>query len=132
MFTRFTEDDFGKFVTTAMTAESISGNKIKLVGRLVQVRKKAGAFGSDLVLLRHIDDTLTQHSNQDFTLIDDYFLCQWLEFMFKDTSRDSPKEEYTLGEGRRPKTGFIILDDRDDQNHSCSFAITVSKAADHG
>lgn len=124
MFIEFKNEDFGKFVTTGLNDHR---DKQALVGRLVQVRKRAGAFGSDCVLLRHLDGRLIVHENQFFTIIDDYLLCHWLEFIFKDVVGDSPEEEYTLGEGRRPKTGFIIDDDECDRDSSCSFAITIQK-----
>lgn len=36
------------------------------IGYVVQVRKKAGAFGSHMVLLRHPDGSLMRHENQSF------------------------------------------------------------------
>jgi len=124
MFAKFTDDDFGKFVTTGINSRR---DNQALVGRLVQVRKGAGAFGSDCVLLRHLDGRLIEHGNQSYTIIDDYLIVAWLKFIFKDVEIDSPDEEYTLGGGQRPKTGFIITDDECDESHSCSFTISTQK-----
>ena len=36
------------------------------IGYVVQVRKKAGAFGCHIILLRHPDGTLASHVNETF------------------------------------------------------------------
>ena len=77
------------------------------VGRVAQVRLESGEFGSDNVLLRHVDDGLTQHSNQSFWLIPAKFKA-YLDDCFKDAYLDdSDKSEYTLG-GKDGAKGFII------------------------
>lgn len=77
------------------------------VGRVAQVRLESGEFGSDNVLLRHVDDSLTQHSNQCFWLIPAKFKA-YLDECFKDAYLDKADEfEYTLG-GKEGAQGFII------------------------
>lgn len=77
------------------------------VGRVAQVRLESGEFGSDNVLLRHIDDTLVQHSNQFFWLIPVKFKA-YLDECFKDVYLDKADEvEYTLN-GKEGAKGFII------------------------
>ncbi len=77
------------------------------VGRVAQVRLESGEFGSDNVLLRHVDDSLTQHSNQSFWLIPAKFKA-YLDECFKDAYLDdSDKFKYTLG-GKEGAQGFII------------------------
>jgi hypothetical protein len=98
----FVPQDFGKYVLTWL------GPPEKyMVGRLVQVRLEAGAFGSDLVLLRHFDDVLMRHENQNFHYIPDLFKDD-LDKLFESVCQDSVDIEYTIGEGISPKTGFII------------------------
>lgn len=77
------------------------------VGRVAQVRLESGDFGSDNVLLRHVDDSLTQHTNQSFWLIPAKFK-EYLDECFVDAYLDdSDKFEYTLGK-IGGATGFII------------------------
>lgn len=98
----FKESHFGKYVYTGL------GPPLNYrVGRLVQVRLEDGEFGSDNVLLRHYDDTLTQHSNQSFYIVSAEFKDE-LDILFKNTSVDSIEIEYTKGNGIDPETGFLI------------------------
>jgi hypothetical protein len=53
----------GQFVSTG---PQFGTSITHYVGYCVQVRKKLGAFGSHVVLLRHCDGTLTSHENQMF------------------------------------------------------------------
>lgn len=77
------------------------------IGRVAQVRLEAGEFGSDNVLLRHVDNVLMQHHNQSFWLIPDKFKS-YLDECFKDVDMDNATEcEYTIGE-KLPEKGFII------------------------
>jgi len=79
------------------------------VGIAVQVRLEAGDFGSDNVLLRHVNGKLQQHHNQSFWLIPDEYK-EYLDEMFKDHLYDDADEmEYTLGADRsNPEKGFIV------------------------
>jgi len=53
-----------------ITGIQVGSNSIDTrIGKLVQVRLEAGDFGSDLVLLRHVNDSLCSHANQTFWLI---------------------------------------------------------------
>lgn len=77
------------------------------VGRVAQVRLEAGDFGSDCVLLRHINNKLIPHENQSFWLIPEKFKT-YLDECFKDVYLDdSDKIKYTLG-GKKGKKGFLI------------------------
>jgi hypothetical protein len=80
----------------------------------VQIRKKAGAFGSDMVLLRHLDGMLMPHTNQCF-----YTLTEEQESELAPLFAALLEEEdfagnhvYTLGansEGnKQPHAGFIV------------------------
>ncbi|WOY03089.1 plasmid protein [Dickeya fangzhongdai] len=50
----------GQFV---VTGPNFQGDDTR-VGYCVQVRKKVGQFGSDMVFLRHVNGSLTVHENQ--------------------------------------------------------------------
>lgn len=102
----------GEYVITAMQAGNIRGERgwHRYIGYVVQVRKSAGAFGSDIVLLRHPDGALVRHENQAFFQIED----QWLDKakalyppgMTPDEYEDY-SQPYTLGEDY-PEYGKII------------------------
>lgn len=77
------------------------------VGRVAQVRLEAGAYGSDCVFLRMVNDKLVTHENQSFWLIPDKFK-NYLDECFKDAYLDdSDKVKYTIG-GKKGKKGFLI------------------------
>ena len=93
------------YVITGMQMGGAGINK--RVGRVVQIRLEAGEFGSDNVLLRHVDDSLMQHSNQSFWLIPKKFKV-YLDNCFKGVHLDdSDTFAYTLG-GKFSEKGFII------------------------
>jgi hypothetical protein len=77
------------------------------IGRVVQVRLKSGAFGSDCVLLRHLDGRLIPHENQSFYIIPEKYQ-KYLEQKFAEVYvDDSDMYEYSL-QGNQKALGFII------------------------
>ena len=80
-------------------------NKIK-VGKIVQVRLEAGEWGSDIVLLRNYDGSLTRHENNSFYLIPKRYHKK-LDELFKDVGEESYSQPFTLG-SEYPETGFLI------------------------
>lgn len=95
-----------KYVITGFISgvENIANNR---VGKVVQVRLEDGDYGSDCVLLRHKDNTLSPHVNQSFWLIHDKFK-DYLDEIFKDVYLDDSDEyAYTL-QGTKSEKGFII------------------------
>lgn len=103
---QWTNDLKNKYVITGLIAgkENIANNR---VGRVVQVRLEAGAFGSDSVLLRHKNDDLIPHENQSFWLIPDKF-TDYLDEIFKDAHIDNSDEDFYTIQGRDRERGFII------------------------
>ena len=96
----------GRYIITGLIQgkDNIAKNR---VGRLVQIRKEAGDFGSDCVLIRHKDDSLVPHTNQSFWLIPEKF-NEYLDVIFKDVYEDDADSMiYTL-QGEYPEKGFII------------------------
>lgn len=69
------------------------------IGRLVQIRKKSGQFGSDVFLIRHKNGKLSTLENAGLKLYDK----EELPF-FKG---DSTEQEYSIF-GKSPKKGFIV------------------------
>lgn len=70
------------------------------IGRLVQVRKNAGAFGSDMYLIRRVNGKLIRIENAG--------LAPYTEKELPFFEGDSEEQEYTLGDSESPETGFII------------------------
>ena len=101
----------GEYVITGIQAGNLRGERgwQKYIGYVVQVRKKVGAFGSDIVLLRHPDGNLGQHENQNFFRMNDFWIKK-AKALFPDGV--APKYEdysqpYKLSNGY-PETGKII------------------------
>lgn len=94
--------DKGKYVVTG----PMVGNMEGVVGRLVQVRKKTGVFGTDTVLIREPNGILSSHENQCFWIISEEYKTE-LDEIFKDVCLDdADEEEYTIC-GKDPVTGFL-------------------------
>jgi hypothetical protein len=98
----FMDEDFGKYLLTLLGPP-----KKYMVGKVVQIRLEAGHFGSDMVLMRHFDNTLVRHENQSFYKIDEVFTKE-LNKLFSDVDKDSPEITYTIENGELPEKGFII------------------------
>lgn len=98
----------GEYVTTG--PQQGDPNLSRFIGYVVQVRKKAGCFGSDIILLRHPDGELGRHENQMFFRIDGLWLekakALYPEGMTPEEHEDYSKP-YTLGE-KFPETGKVI------------------------
>lgn len=105
---KFSESDFDQYVITG--PQAFQSNPAYQLGRLVQVRIKAGAFGSDLVLLRHHDNALTSHANQWFFRVAPMHKYR-LDVLFKDTFPDDPDRDSYSIEEQDPRYGFIVQPD---------------------
>ena len=90
---------------------AIVGRKaaVHRVGFCVQIRKQAGAFGSDMVLLRHLDGALTPHENQFFYTLTEAQHAQVAPLFEKLLEEEDfgGDHAYSLG-GAHPRVGFII------------------------
>ncbi|AZA90943.1 Uncharacterised protein [Chryseobacterium nakagawai] len=99
----FISSDKGKFVLSGL----IQGSMEMKIGKLVQVRRKMGAFGTDVVLIREADGTLSSHHNQCFWIIPDQYHGK-LNSMFKDVyNDDADLHEYSI-DGKEKTKGFIV------------------------
>jgi len=98
------------------------------LGRVVQVRKRRGQFGSDQIFIRNPNGELNPWENQGVFSIKDEFLNLY-EDLFTDTYLDVPDTEYTIV-GKEPETGFIIPDTGEKYDSTIpdtSFSIVTSK-----
>lgn len=100
---KFVDSDFNCYIVTGF----LSGASIKMkVGKVVQVREEAGAFGSDTVLIRNCDGLLIPHENQSFYKVPHYAIKKSDE-VFKDVFLDIINTPYNLS-GEFEEIGFII------------------------
>jgi hypothetical protein len=97
-------------------------------GRLIQVRKNSGAFGSDCVLLRESDGKLRSYHNTGFFSVSDEYLSMY-ENAMKDVDEenfDDVSYSYSI-QGDNEATGFIVEGLDDTNGESYSFGITIKK-----
>ncbi|MFA7307637.1 MAG: hypothetical protein WC026_13295 [Hyphomicrobium sp.] len=79
----------------------------QMVGRIVQVRKKSGIFGSDTILVRQLDGNLQAYENNSFFSVHDDFKGFYDE-LFKDLPEERPNIEYSMSGGNHKAIGFIV------------------------
>lgn len=103
---------FGQFVVVGPNFTSIE----QRFGYCVQVRKKVGQFGSDIVLLRHCEGNLIAHENNCYVAVSAEHEQQ-ARAIFKMLPEDEePEQGYRDSDGVC-ETGFVI-------EHSASKAST--------
>lgn len=103
----FKEEDFGIYVATGLQSNSSDSNTpLRRIGKVVQVRQEAGAWGSDIVFLRHWDGDLWMHENQSFYKVPKEFTTE-LDELYKERTSDTRKTPYSMG-GKFKRKGFII------------------------
>lgn len=109
----------------------------KRIGRLIQVRKGVGAFGSDLIFIRLRDGELASFENAmirgafDKRFEDAFYRMNGKEPPVippqEPSEDDSPTQEYTI-QGKWPETGFIIERPSQPNSNVQSFAMMVTHA----
>lgn len=99
-------------------------------GRLVQVRRKSGVFGTDTVFVRVPGGELKSYQNCGFFGINREYVHLY-ENAMADTKVDEPNMTYTL-QGNNPATGFVVegLDDTGGEAASFSMAIMIKEGND--
>lgn len=109
----------------------IQGEEGVRFGRLIQVRKKSGAFGSDTILIREADGNLHSFHNMSFFSVAEEFLPLYEEAMKKviEEDYDNVSIAYSI-KNKKPAAGFVVegLDDINDEVYSMS--ITTEKEGD--
>lgn len=102
----------GEYVITGIQAGNLHGEKgwRKYIGYVAQVRLEAGAYGTDMIFLRHPDGGLMTHENQCFFRPVGDFLDQVLAIFPPDIHPDLTEDhtqEYSIG-GQHPRAGAIV------------------------
>jgi hypothetical protein len=104
----------GEYVITGPQAGNLRGEGAggwhRYVGYVVQVREKAGAFGSAIVLLRHPDGVLGRHENQMFHRVDSGVLAK-IKALYEEGMTPDEYEDYSQPyslSGEYPETGRVI------------------------
>ena len=96
----------------------------EFLGYPVQIRKNVGAFGSDVVLTRGLDGTLTIWENQGFLLPNKEqsdFIMPFFEKLIEDEKSDS--RIYTIN-GENAEDGYVIHNASYSRRQSPSVRIT--------
>lgn len=118
----------GHFVTTGAQVGNLGSSKDKVAyfGRIAQVRKLAGSFGSHLLILRHPDNKLRTHENQSFYRVNLGWLPE-VEKMYKKIPKEDYRYNYTIA-GKYPERGKIIEPKKSDRplDESPRMKITIS------
>lgn len=110
---------------TIIITGPIQGQSGLRYGRLVQVRKKSGAFGSDTVLLREPDGRLMSYHNMGFFAVSSDFVEEYEKSM-AGVELDTPNRSYNI-QGNNSAQGFIVEGLDDTNGKLYSLAITVEK-----
>ena len=122
----------GRYVITALQYGNHQGQQgwEKYVGYVVQVRKKAGAFNSDLIFLRHPDGNMCTHENQLFYYVQEPYLSQLIAMYPEECGpeHEDYTQEYTIGD-KYPEIGKVIepKEDGPPKDNSPLVKITISK-----
>jgi hypothetical protein len=107
---------------------AIQGKKDPSFGRLIQVRKKSGAFGSDTVLLRESDGVLRSYHNMSFYTVAEDFVSLYEAAMKEVDEKNADKIEHRYDiQGENEATGFVVHGLDDTKGETYSFGITISK-----
>jgi len=106
-------------------------NKLDFIGYPVQVRKGAGAFGSDIVFMRDANGDLSTWENQGFLILNEDQLSV-IESHFEEYLEEDKeyKGECTI-DGEYPETGWIIYKPKSMPHKSSSVEITIKDKADN-
>lgn len=110
----------------------------KRTGRLVQVRKGRGAFGSDIFIIRLRDKTLVTFENVLIRQVND---AQFEDAFYKSNGKtppvipkqepfegDSVETEFTI-DNKWPETGFLIEQPKQPPSPKQSFSMIITPPA---
>ncbi|MFA5409297.1 MAG: hypothetical protein WC343_11055 [Bacilli bacterium] len=120
------------FGDVVVTGYHHAPDNLSYLGRVVQIRVGWGAFGSDLVLIRHPDEALRAHENQCFwklceedarTLLQRYYPPDLLAL-------DNDTIEYFAG--GIGKTGFVVRDPRGPVAWATAVGVSVEPGKQNG
>jgi hypothetical protein len=101
---------------------------------VAQVRLKAGAYGTDMIFLRHPDGSLMTHENQSFYRPVGEFLVQVQGLFPPDVRPDLTEDhtqEYSIG-GQHPRVGAIIPPEAESYTRAVRPIAAIKLALDDG
>lgn len=125
------EYNHGDLVITAY-ADLLGIPVDRQIGRLVQIREEAGAFGSDLFLIRNAEGTLSAWENTHFYRVKDKYTKAIMDIYEKydniqsDNSEEGRNMGYRVYEEDKYVKGFLIPSSREDGYVSPTKAIKES------
>lgn len=98
----------GEYIITGLQAGNHNGEGGwgRYFGYVVQVRRKAGVFGSDVILVRHFDGVLIAHENQSYCYVNEYWKEKIMSLYEEDFIEDYSLPYFINGEF--PEIGKII------------------------
>ncbi|EML3441831.1 plasmid protein [Proteus mirabilis] len=111
---------FGQFVITGPNSLPVSNR----VGFCVQVRRKVGQFGSDMVILRHADGSLCIHENNCYVA-----LTEEQEELARGVFKVLPEDESSeseYGANGVWETGFVIENSETKGTPDVPFVIAIT------
>jgi hypothetical protein len=110
---------------TIVISGPIQGRKNLEFGRLIQVRKQSGAYGSDTVLIRQSDSKLYSYHNMGFFSVKPEYQEMYEEAMkYSDDQKiDNIGDTYDI-QGVNPASGFVVNGLDDTNGKIYSFTIT--------
>jgi hypothetical protein len=122
-------EDVGMYVITGMQFPNVP---VRRVGYVVQVRKKAGAFGTDIVFIRHPDGCLVTHENQVFYMMNEEDVKELKEFYPQDCGPEyeDHTKEYSIG-GKFPMAGKIVHPNGKQETGAKSHPVRITVESDN-
>lgn len=107
------------------------------IGRLVQVRKGVGAFGSDVLIIRLCDGSCATYENVLIRRADDK---RFEDAFYRSNGKTPPEipeqpcnewdtgnDEFTIA-GQFPETGFIIENPKQPNSSIQTFSMVITKS----
>ena len=130
-FESFTMDSEKHGFNTIVIATTCSNSYSPLIriGRLVQVRKDSGCFGTDTILIRMANGKLQSWENVTFCTVSENYKKLYESF-FKKVEIDEPDIEYSIC-NKLQAIGFIIngMDCTEGKTHSFDMCISKDKVS---
>lgn len=111
----------GQFVVTGPNFKGDHGR----VGYCVQVRKRVGQFGSDMVFLRHADDSLVVHENNCYCAMNEE-QEELARSVFKSRPEDEEYDRGYLDCEEILEVGFLIEHSESRGTPDAPFTIAIT------
>ena len=122
--------EFGDYVISGINA---AGQQV--IGYVVQIREKWGAFGSNTYFIRDHEGGLATHENQSFWKLTENQIEMILPHFGgtpEEEKEANPELRYTVANNEYPESGFYIEpDNAPDRVDRCTMAITVSNTGNN-